>query len=97
MREENQRIAETSSADHFVLTPEQEEAEFQRCLQENEKWNREVAALREQRLAREHQEKQQYVQERLRLAEEREEERMEKIEALVRKEKVKQLKTGSIL
>ncbi|XP_058976244.1 small ribosomal subunit protein mS26-like [Musca domestica] len=87
LREENQRIAETSSADHFVLTPEQEEAEFQRCLQENEKWNREVAALREQRLAREHQEKQQYVQERLRLAEEREEERMEKIEALVRKEK----------
>uniref|UniRef100_A0A1L8ECS9 Small ribosomal subunit protein mS26 n=1 Tax=Haematobia irritans TaxID=7368 RepID=A0A1L8ECS9_HAEIR len=87
LREENQRIAETSTADHFVLTPEQEEADFQRCLQENEKWNREVALIREARLAKERQAKAEYVQERLSLAEEREEERMQKIEALVRKQK----------
>lgn len=88
LREENIRLDETSTADHFVLTPEQEEAEFQRCLQENEKWNREIALIREQRLAKEREEKAKYVEERLRLAREREEERMEKIEALVKKEKV---------
>lgn len=88
LREENQRIAETSTAGHFVLTAEQEEAEFQRCLQLNDKWNQEIALIREQRLAKERQEKIQYVQERLRAAEEREEERMEQIEELVRKEKV---------
>lgn len=88
LREENQRLDETSTAGHFVLTAEQEEAEFQRCLQENEKWNKEIAAIRELRLAKESQEKSQYVKERLRLAQEREEERMEKIEALVKKEKV---------
>lgn len=87
LREENQRIAETSSAGHFVLTAEQEEAEFQRCLQENEKWNQEIAVIREKRLAKERQEKEEYVKERLRMAREREEERMEKIEALVKKEK----------
>ncbi|KAM7358244.1 mitochondrial ribosomal protein S26 [Cochliomyia hominivorax] len=87
LREENQRLDETSSAGHFVLTAEQEEAEFQRCLRENEKWNQEIALIREQRLAREREEKAKYVEERLRLAREREEERMEKIEALVKKEK----------
>ncbi|XP_065359745.1 small ribosomal subunit protein mS26 [Calliphora vicina] len=87
LREENQRLDETSTAGHFVLTAEQEEAEFQRCLQENQKWNQEIAAIREQRLAKESQEKSEYVKERLRLAQEREEERMEKIEALVKKEK----------
>lgn len=76
-----------------MLTPEQEEAEFQRCLQENDKWNKEVALIREQRLARELQEKAEYVKERLRLAQEREEERMEQIEALVRKEKVRSIST----
>lgn len=87
LREENQRIAETSTAGHFVLTTEQEEAEFQRCLQENNKWNQEIAAIRELRLATEQHEKAEYVKERLSLAQEREEERMEKIEALVKKEK----------
>lgn len=88
LREENQRLHETSTADHFVLTAEQEEAEFQRCLQENKQWNQEIEAIREQRLAKEKQEKADYVKERLRLAQEREEERMEKIEALVKKQKV---------
>ncbi|XP_037815995.1 probable 28S ribosomal protein S26, mitochondrial [Lucilia sericata] len=87
LREENQRLDETSTAGHFVLTAEQEEAEFQRCLQENEKWNQEIALMREQRLAKEKQEKAEYIKERLRLAKEREEERMEQIEALVKKEK----------
>lgn len=96
LREENQRIAETSTVGHFVLTPEQEEAEFQRCLQENDKWNKEVALIREQRLARELQEKAEYVKERLRLAQEREEEQMEKIEALVRKEKVWSISTTTL-
>ncbi|TMW40271.1 hypothetical protein DOY81_014649, partial [Sarcophaga bullata] len=68
LREENQRIAETSSAGHFVLTAEQEEAEFQRYLQEKDKWNQEISLIQEQRLAKERQEKEQYVKERLQMA-----------------------------
>lgn len=89
LREENQRIAETSTAGHFVLTTEQEEAEFQRCLQMNEKWNQEIGAIREQRLAKERHERVEHIRERLRVSQEREEERMEQIEALVKKEKVR--------
>uniref|UniRef100_A0A1A9X0Z4 Small ribosomal subunit protein mS26 n=1 Tax=Glossina brevipalpis TaxID=37001 RepID=A0A1A9X0Z4_9MUSC len=85
--EENQRIAETTTTDHFVLTAEQEEEEFHRCLQENEKWNKEINTIRELRLAKEREERKIYVEEKLQLAEERKEEHMQRIESLVRKEK----------
>uniref|UniRef100_D3TRB7 Small ribosomal subunit protein mS26 n=1 Tax=Glossina morsitans morsitans TaxID=37546 RepID=D3TRB7_GLOMM len=87
LREENQRIAETTTMDHIALTPQQEEEEFNRCLQENEKWNNEINKIRELRLAKEREETKAYVQEKLRLAEEREEELMQRIESLVKKEK----------
>uniref|UniRef100_A0A1A9V554 Small ribosomal subunit protein mS26 n=1 Tax=Glossina austeni TaxID=7395 RepID=A0A1A9V554_GLOAU len=87
LREENQRIAETTTTDHIALTPKQEEEEFNRCLQENEKWNNEINKIRELRLAKEREETKAYVQEKLRLAEEREEEKMQRIESLVKKEK----------
>lgn len=88
LREENQRIAETTTTDHIALTPQQEEEEFNRCIQENEKWNNEINKIRELRLAKEREETKAYVQEKLRLAEEREEELMQRIESLVKKEKV---------
>lgn len=87
-REENERLDMTSTAGHFVLTAEEEEAELQRCLLENEMWNKEIAVIREHRLAKEMQEKAEYVHERLRAAKEREEVKLEKIETLVKQQKV---------
>ncbi|KAH8270295.1 hypothetical protein KR018_006805 [Drosophila ironensis] len=77
LREEVARHEETSTADHIVLTPEQEEAEFQRCLDRNAAWNASIAGEREGRLARERAEKAAYVQERLEARQVREEERRE--------------------
>lgn len=59
------RQQETSTADHIVLTPEKEEEEFQRCLNENVAWNAKIASERDVRLAKEREEKVAYVQERL--------------------------------
>ncbi|XP_016956189.1 probable 28S ribosomal protein S26, mitochondrial [Drosophila biarmipes] len=77
LREENVRHEETSTADHIVLTPEQEEAEFQKCLDANAAWNAAIAKERDQRLAKEREEKVAYVQERLEARQVREEERRE--------------------
>lgn len=65
LREEVLRQQETSTADHIVLTPEKEEEEFQRCLDENAAWNAKIASEREVRLAKEREAKVAYVQERL--------------------------------
>ncbi|XP_017058985.1 probable 28S ribosomal protein S26, mitochondrial [Drosophila ficusphila] len=78
LREEVVRHEETSTADHIVLTPEQEEAEFQKCLDVNAAWNAAIAKERDQRLAKEREEKVAYVQERLEARQVREEERREK-------------------
>ncbi|XP_016937603.3 small ribosomal subunit protein mS26 [Drosophila suzukii] len=77
LREENVRIDETSTVDHIVLTPEQEEAEFQKCIEANAAWNAAIARERDQRLAKEREEKVAYVQERLEARQVREEERRE--------------------
>jgi len=60
-----------------VLTPEQEEAEFQKCIEANAAWNAAIAKERDQRLAKEREEKVAYVQERLEARQVREEERKE--------------------
>ncbi|XP_016983172.1 probable 28S ribosomal protein S26, mitochondrial [Drosophila rhopaloa] len=77
LREEVVRHEETSTADHIVLTPEQEEAEFQKCMDANAAWNATIAKERDQRLAKEREEKVAYVQERLDARQVREEERRE--------------------
>lgn len=86
-REEVQRIRETSTADHLVQTPEQEEDEFQRCINLNNEWNATIAKERSVRLEKEFAERREYIKERLELAKEREEERIRRIEEIVRKEK----------
>ncbi|XP_011187681.1 probable 28S ribosomal protein S26, mitochondrial [Zeugodacus cucurbitae] len=87
LREEVLRLNVTTTADHFVLTPEQEEAEFERCMQENAAWNQTIAGEREARLLKEREQKAVEIRERLEAARVREEERMEQIEELVRREK----------
>lgn len=77
LREEVVRHEETSTADHIVLTPEQEEAEFQKCLDANAAWNAAIAKERDQRLAKKREEKVAYIQERLEAQQLREEERKE--------------------
>lgn len=87
LREEAQRIRETSTVDHLVQTPEQEEEEFQRCIDLNNEWNAKIAEERNARLEKEFAERREFIKQRLELAKEREEERMERIEEIVRKEK----------
>ncbi|XP_055855672.1 probable 28S ribosomal protein S26, mitochondrial [Episyrphus balteatus] len=87
LREESQRIRETSTADHLVETPEQEEQEFQRCVDLNKEWNAKIAGERNARLAKEYAERREFIKERLELAKEREEDRLQRIEEIVRKEK----------
>ncbi|XP_055905043.1 probable 28S ribosomal protein S26, mitochondrial [Eupeodes corollae] len=87
LREESQRIRETSTADHLVMSVEEEEAEFQRCLNLNKEWNDQIAAERNLRLEKENAAKREYIKERLELAKEREEDRLQRIEEIVRKEK----------
>ncbi|KAH8376505.1 hypothetical protein KR200_006870 [Drosophila serrata] len=86
LREEVIRHEETSTADHIVLTPEQEEAEFQKCLDVNAAWNATIAKEREARLAKEREEKVAYVQERLEALQVREEERREQANKRVLRE-----------
>lgn len=86
LREEVVRHEETSTADHIVLTPEQEEAEFQKCLDVNAAWNAAIAKERDQRLAKEREDKVAYVQERLEARQLREEERREQANQRVLRE-----------
>ncbi|KAH8260888.1 hypothetical protein KR044_000019 [Drosophila immigrans] len=92
LRAEVIRHEETSTADHIVLTPEQEEAEFQQCIDINAAWNAKIAGERELRLAKERDEKIAYVQERLEAGKLREEERRERADEHVRRE-IEQSKT----
>ncbi|KAH8337734.1 hypothetical protein KR067_011807 [Drosophila pandora] len=86
LREEVVRHEETSTADHIVLTPEQEEAEFLKCVDINANWNAKIAKERDQRLAKEREEKVAYVQERLEARQLREEERREQANLRVMRE-----------
>lgn len=92
LREEVLRQQETSTADHIVLTPEKEEEEFQRCLNENAAWNAKIAGERDVRLAKEREEKVAYVQERLDAHKLIEEERLEQADKRIQYE-IQQSKT----
>lgn len=86
--DEGKRIRETSTADHIILTPEQEELQFNECMAINDEWNKATGKFRDERILREKSDKLKYAQERLALKEERDRERMETAEELVRLEKV---------
>ncbi|KAL7732947.1 hypothetical protein ACLKA6_002761 [Drosophila palustris] len=86
LREEVIHNQETSTADHIVLTPEQEEAEFQHCMDVNAAWNAKIASERDARLAKEREEKVAYVQERLDAGKLRDEERRERVNERIRQE-----------
>jgi hypothetical protein len=79
---------ELSSTGKVLLTAEEEEAEFQKLLDINQKWNDDVALQRNARLVREANEQKQLIFERLERRELQEQERSEAIEAKVRLEKV---------
>lgn len=92
LREEVLRQQETSTADHIVLTPEKEEEEFQRCLNENAAWNALIASERNVRLANEREAKVAYVQERLDAYKLSQEERIERADKRIQYE-IEQSKT----
>lgn len=89
LREEALRIRQTSSADHLVMTPEEEEAEFQKCIAINEEWNKKIDAERNQRLAEDLEKTKQYVDEKLGAYRERKEDHIENIDAIIKAEKEK--------
>lgn len=89
LRDEAQRIRQTSSADHLVMTPEEEEAEFQKCVAVNEEWNQKIAGERNQRLADELQKTREYVDQKMQAHREKKEDHIENIDAIVKAEKEK--------
>lgn len=78
----------TSSADHVILTPEEEAAEIQQAIELNNAWNASIAEIRNQRLEKVMNERQEYILSRLELKREREEEAMRVANEAVRLEKV---------
>lgn len=88
LREELERARETTTADHFVMSPEQEEEEFQQNIQINDAWNAKIAAERDKRLQEQFKERRADIAKRIEMAKERREEHLEKIDEIVRKEKV---------
>lgn len=77
-----------STADHIVVTPEEEAAEMQKCIELNEAWNASIAEIRNQRLEKQAKERQEFILSRLELKQEREEEARRTADELVRIEKV---------
>lgn len=88
LMEEVQTKRLTSSADHLVVTPEEEQAQFEACLRANDEWNSKIAGERELRLNAQLAERREYIATRLELKEEREREALQAAEEIVRKEKV---------
>lgn len=78
----------TSTADHLVVTPEEELADRERCEQLNNAWNARIAAEREERLAAKLAARKEHILQRLELAEERRERQLAEVEELVRREKL---------
>lgn len=77
----------TSTSDHLIISPEEMEEEFRRCVELNDQWNKDIAVVREQRLAQERVEKRELILQRLDAKEERLASKRQSIEALVRIEK----------
>lgn len=78
----------TSSADHLVVSPEEELAQFEAAIALNDEWNAKIAVEREARLAKRLAERKEYILTRLELKEERDQLAREQAEELVRREKV---------
>lgn len=81
-------VKATSTADHVIVTPEEEAAEMQQCIELNNAWNASIAEIRNKRLETAKNERQEFILTRLELKREREEEAMRAAEELVRMEKV---------
>jgi small subunit ribosomal protein S26 len=71
----------------LAFTPTDEEAEFQRCLEINEKWNSEIVKVRDERIAKERLERIKYIGERLEDKARREQDRRMRFESQIKKEK----------
>lgn len=94
MADTNAREA-TSTADHLIISPEQMEEEFRQCSEVNDKWNAEIAQVRNQRLAMEREAQRELILQRLDALKDRTASRRVSAEELVRleKERVKSLIT----
>lgn len=69
------------------FTPTDEEAEFEKCLEINAKWNAEIAQIRDKRIAEEREKRFVYIQERLELKAQNEKLMQAKFEEKVKKQK----------
>lgn len=69
------------------FTPTDEEAEFEKCLEINAKWNAEIAQIREKRIEAEREQRFIYIQERLQLQDQKQAEMQAKFEESVKKQK----------
>ncbi|XP_053681096.1 probable 28S ribosomal protein S26, mitochondrial [Anopheles nili] len=87
LRDEVEASKLVSRAGLVLQTPEQEEAEWQEALRRNDEWNRQTAAIREERLSIERAARKEYILERLVLKEQREMDKKDLIESKVRAEK----------
>lgn len=94
MADTNAREA-TSTADHLIISPEQMEEEFRQCSEVNDKWNAQIAQVRNQRLAIEREAQRELILQRLDAKKDRTASRRISAEELVRleKERVKSLIT----
>lgn len=77
-----------STADHLVVSPEEELAEFETSIALNAAWNAQIAAERQVRLDKQLAERKKYILTRLELKEERDRAAREQTEETVRREKV---------
>jgi len=71
-----------------LLETKDEEEKHQLCMKENEEWNKQVALLREQRLVTLQESREESILAKKIAFEERQKERLEMAEQLVREEKV---------
>lgn len=79
----------TSTADHLVVSPEEELAEFEESNALNAAWNSQIAAERKVRLDKQLADRKEYILSRLELKEERDRLAREQVEETVRREKVR--------
>lgn len=86
-REEVEQKKAVTSDDHIVVSAEQEEAEFQRMKSINDQWNMEITKVRDARIAKENEERREFIAGRVELKKVRDQEEYESIEQRVRNEK----------
>lgn len=86
MTEAQEREA-TSTSDHLIISPEEMEQEFIKAFELNDQWNKDIALVRDQRLAKEREAKRELILQRLDAKQERLELHQQSIEEQVRIEK----------